>query len=290
MVRTWLNRAWLTLAALGLSLIVAAVVFRIALSNYLPSPGLVWNVLAAPRAIAGPIQGQDLAASAGVPVAVLLFGAALNSAFIVVLAAGLAVIVGIPLGFWLAIHAPRSFSRVLRSVMSLGLAFPAFFIAFLLQIGAVELTKSAGRPLIPVFGFGLDAHLVIPVLALSIAPLAYVARLVALGAEDLEARDFVRTARAKGITELRVVYGHIVPNMVGALSEAALGGVRSVLAALVIVEYLVSWPGLGYLLLRAVRVQDELVLILGIGMLASLFLMLERAIDVVTARTGVVSG
>lgn len=287
----WLGRAWVLSLSVFFFIAVAGAVFLLARTHYLPSTTQFWVVPAPSGGIfIGVIEPQDLAARANTSLPVLVAGAALNSAFLAVLATTGALVLGVPLGFWLAIHAPRRVAEVLRSVTNVGVALPAFFLAFLLQVAAVELSKTAGQPIVPTFGFGLDGHLVIPVLALMAAPVAFVARLVALGASDLNARDFVRTARAKGLTEARVVYGHIAPNMVGALSEAALGAARLVLAGLVIVEYLVAWPGLGFLLLRAVRVQDGAVLLSGIAVLGALFLLLERGIDLATERTGVVSG
>jgi peptide/nickel transport system permease protein len=287
----WQERAWFVGLSVLLFLFVAGALFLLARSHYLASTTQFWVVPAPGGGVfIGATEPQDLASRANTSLLVLVASAALNSAFLAVLATTGALLVGAPLGFWLAIHAPRRVGEVLRSVTNVGVAVPAFFIAFLLQVAAVELTKTAGQTVVPTFGFGLDGHLVIPVLALMAAPLAFVARLVALGATDLNARDFVRTARAKGLRETRVVYGHIAPNMVGALSEAALGAARLVLAAMVIVEYLVAWPGLGFLLLRAVRVQDGAVLLLGIAVLGALFLLLERGIDLVTERTGVVSG
>jgi peptide/nickel transport system permease protein len=291
MWRVMAGRALLLASTVVLFLAVGGGLFVLARSHYLPSTGQFWNV---PGPSGGVFFGatgpQDLAGRANVPLLVLVLGATLNSAFLALLATGSALLLGVPFGFWLAIHAPRQVAEVLRSATNLGVALPAFFITFLLQVAAVELSKSAGRPLVPTIGFGLDSHLIIPVLALAAAPFAYVTRLVALGATDLNARDFARTARAKGLSERRVVYGHLVPNMVGALSEAALGGARLVLGGLVIVEYLVSWPGLGYLLLRAMKLQDGAVLLVGIAILGSLFLLLERGIDLATERTGTVSG
>lgn len=278
-------------ATIGLFLAVSAGLFVLARSHYLPSTAQFWVIPGPSGAfLLGVTEPQDLAARANVSLPALVLGASLNSAFLVVLASVSALILGIPFGFWLAIHAPRRVAELLRSLTNVGVALPAFFLAFLLQVAVVELSRTAGQTVLPTFGFGLDGHLVIPVVALLAAPLAFITRIVALGATELNARDFVRTARAKGLSEARVVYGHIAPNMVGALSEAALGGARLVLAGLVIVEYLVSWPGLGFLLLRAIRVQDGAVLVLGIAILGSLFVLLERGIDLATARTGVVSG
>jgi len=276
--------------SIAMFLAVAGVLFLLARPHYLPSPGQFWNILGGVGGVHDATTPQDLASRANTSVVVLVLGAALNSAFLAVLAIGSALLLGVPFGFYLAIHAPRRVGEALRWVTNLGVALPAFFLAFLLQVAAVELSKSAGRPLVPTTGFGLDGHLVIPVLALAAAPFAYVTRLVALGATDLNARDFVRTARAKGLAEGRVIYQHIAPNMIGALSEAALGGLRLVLGGLVIVEYLVVWPGLGFLLLRALRVQDGAVLLLGVSILGTIFLLLEKGIDLATGRTGRVSG
>jgi len=275
---------------IGLFLTVAGLLFLLARPHYLPSPGTFWNILGGEGGVYDGTTPQDLAARAGTTVMVLVLAAALHSAFLAILAIGAALVLGVPFGFYLAIHAPRRIAEALRSFTNLGVALPAFFLAFLLQVAAVELSKSAGRPLVPTTGFGLDAHLIIPVLSLAVAPFAYITRLVALAASDLQARDFVRTARAKGLAERTVIYQHIAPNMVGALSEAGLGGLRLVLGGLVIVEYLVVWPGLGSLLLRAMRVQDGMVLLLGVAILGTVFFLLEKGIDFATGRTGVVSG
>ncbi|HAF10708.1 MAG TPA: hypothetical protein DCK98_11600 [Chloroflexi bacterium] len=232
----------------------------------------------------------DLAAKSNTTLPVLVGLAAVNSAFLLVPAALLAVIVGVPVGFWVALHAPKRAVGALRALNNLGIALPAFFVAFLLQVLAVEITGRVGHSVVPVYGFGLDAHLIIPVLALAIGPAAAVTRLVALSATELNARDFARTARAKGLSERAVIYGHLVPNMYGTLGEAVLTGVRLVLGALVIVEFLFVWPGLGGLALRAVNVQDLPVLLCCVALLGGLFVLIELGLDLVTARTGVVSG
>jgi peptide/nickel transport system permease protein len=234
--------------------------------------------------------GFDLAAQADLPGPLLVALALLNSAFLVVLSTGLVMAVGVPLGFWLAIHAPRWLVGFLKSGANVGVAFPAFFVAFLLQVAAVEAAGRLGHSVLPVYGFGLDSHLVIPVIALALAPFAYVVRLVALAATELNARDFARTARAKGLTEVAVVYGHIAPNMLGAIGEAGLGAVRFVLGGLVIVEYLLVWPGVGVLALRAANVQDLPIFLMSVALLAALFFLTDLGLDLVTQRRGLIGG
>jgi peptide/nickel transport system permease protein len=232
----------------------------------------------------------DLAAKSNTTLPALVGLAALNSAFLVLPAATLSILVGVPLGFWIALHAPGRALGAIRALTNLGIALPAFFVAFLLQVLAVEITGRLGHSVVPVYGFGLDTHLVIPVMSLAIGPAAAVTRLVALAATELNARDFARTARAKGLSERAVIYGHLVPNMYGTLGEAVLTGIRLALAALVIVEFLFVWPGVGGLALRAVNVQDLPVLLSCVALLGSLFIVIELGLDLVTARTGVISG
>ena len=288
---------------LGTAAVVVAVVlilFVLAAARFSPNAGpanvgannpTIWLLHPAASAI-GPASGPtgNLARLSQGGVVGLIAQSAVNSAFLVIPASLLAALAGVPLGFWVALHAPARLVGGLRAVTNLGVALPAFFVAFLLQVVAVEITGRIGHSVIPVYGFGLDAHLLIPVLALMLGPTAAIARLVSLAATDLNARDFARTARAKGLSERAVIYRHLAPNMYGTLGEAMLTGVRLVLGALVIVEFLFVWPGLGVLALRALNVQDLPVLLGCVGVLAVVFVLTELALDLVTRRTGVVTG
>lgn len=283
----------------GVVVSVMAVLLLLAARNFMPSvsgSGVAGSALRGwdPRTEVAPFgtmtMGFDLAAQAGVSAPILVLMSALNSAFLVLLAAAAALTTGIPLGFWLAVHAPRQLVVLIKTTTNVGVAFPAFFVAFLLQVLAVELTGRTGRSVLPIYGFGLDAHLIIPVGALALAPFAYVVRLVAINATELNARDFVRTARAKGLGETAVIYRHIAPNMLGAIGEAGLGALRFVLGGLVIVEYLLVWPGLGVLALRAANVQDLALFLVSASLLAVLFFAVDIGLDLVTHKRGLVTG
>ncbi len=279
---------------------VTLALFLLAAARFAPNGGpgrlgandlTIWLLRANPAPIGlASVPTGDVAAQANRSLPALIAQSALNSAFLVVPAALLAALIGVPLGFWVALHAPPRLVAVLRAVTNLGIALPAFFVAFLLQVVAVEITGRIGANLIPVYGFGLDAHLAIPVLALMLGPAAAITRLVALAATELNAREFVRTARAKGLSERAVIYGHLAPNMYGTLGEAVLTGLRLVLGALVIVEFLFVWPGLGVLALRALNVQDLPVLLACVGVMGVVFVLTELGLDLITNRTGVVTG
>lgn len=284
---------------LALAFITVTLLFLLAARNFIGAgSGLGisgsalqgWTISEGVQPFGQVIRGFDLADQAGVSPVILVLLATLNSSFLVLLATFVALLAGVPVGFWLAIHAPRRAVAALRGAANVGVAFPAFFVAFLLQVAAVAAAGQLGHTVVPVYGFGVDGHLVIPVIALALAPFAYVVRLVALTATDLNIRDFVRTARAKGLSEHAVVYRHIAPNMVGAIGESSLGALRFVLGGLVIVEYLLVWPGLGVLALRAANVQDLPIFLTSAAILAAVFYLTDLGLDLVTNRRGLIVG
>jgi len=290
-MRRW-STALSRLTSLALVLALAYGVLALATRHYAPSaPSPLTGASASAIngwVLVGPGQPKpvnpplDLARQAGLGDGQLVGAAALNSAVLLILALGLALGIGIPVGFWVGVSGPRVFADVVRATASIGITFPAFFLAFLLQLVAISLAQVFHRTIVPVFGYGLDGHLVLPTIALALAPMAYAMRLVALAAEDLEHRDFVRTARAKGLSEELVIYRHIATNMVATLAEAALGAARLALGGLVIVEFVLVWPGLGLLTLRAANVQDFPIFLGAVFVLATVFLAVEISLDALT--------
>lgn len=286
-------------ASVLLALVIGYALYSIAATRYVPGVSTRgsaassigdWNVPPPEAAVSGRSAGTDLSALYGRPASSLVAEAAVNSAILLTLAIVLAAATAIPTGFWLALRAPRQLRSSLETIVSLGITVPAFFIAFVLQVVAIFLTERAGHTVVPVFGYGFDGHLVIPVAALAIAPFAFISRSVSLVASDALQREYVRTARAKGLTERLIVWRHLLPNLLGATGEAVIAGLRLSLGALVIVEYLLVWPGLGLLSLRALYVQDTGIVVLVIGVLGAAFIALDASLDVLTRRTGVVSG
>ena len=287
------------LVSVLLALVIGYALYSIAATRYLPGVSTRgsaassigdWNVPPPEAVVSSRPPATDLSALYGRPALSLVAEAAVNSAILITLAIVLAAATAIPAGFWLALRAPRQLRSILETVVSLGITVPAFFIAFVLQVIAIFLTERAGHTILPVFGYGLDGHLVIPVASLAIAPFAFIARSVSLVATDALNREYVRTARAKGLAERVIVWRHLLPNLLGATGEAVIGGLRLSLGALVIIEYLLVWPGLGLLSLRALSVQDTGVVVLVIGVLGAAFVALDASLDLLTRRTGVVSG
>lgn len=163
------------------------------------------------------------------------------------------------LGVTAAVNRGRVADLTVLALTQLGLAVPSFWLGMLLIIAFALLW-----PVLPAGGFpgwergvgpGL-AHLVLPALALAAARVAIMSRLVRGSLLDVLSRDFVRTARSKGLTERRVVYGHALRNaFIPPLTMLGLQ-LGALLAGSIVVEQVFALPGVGRLLLHAISCRD----------------------------------
>jgi peptide/nickel transport system permease protein len=199
-------------------------------------------------------------------------GAALEvSALLALLALLLAGLVGIPAGVWAARRPGCALDRVVTGVSVLGVAIPEFILAPLLV-----LVLAIAVPLLPATGWGGPLQVVLPVLTLAAFPTALAAQLTRAETLDALGRPHIPVARAKGLTERRVLWKHaarLALTGVTALSGLFFAGL---IGGAVVVEVVFGIPGLGRLLYDAVIAQDlpmvqaGLLAIVVIAVLASL--------------------
>lgn len=176
-----------------------------------------------------------------------------RSAGLVAVALCLAAVVGVPVGALAAVRKGSAASLGTMTLTLVGISLPSFFLAALLQIGEITWYRAFGFRLVPVGGFGWDAHLVLPALVLAARPLAHLARISYGAFLDIEGEDYVRTARAKGLTRRAVLWVHMARNAAVPVLTAVGVSVRFSLASLPVVEYFFGWPGIGAQLLEAIQ-------------------------------------
>jgi peptide/nickel transport system permease protein len=131
---------------------------------------------------------------------------------------------------------------------------PGFYMAILILYLMIWLAMEYGRSVffLPTTGFGLDEHLLLPTLALAARPTAEIARLTAeLLGEELP-KDYIRVARAKGLSERHVVVRHAFGNVVAAVVNAMSNSWSYVIGSLVIIERVFIWGGIGEALIDSV--------------------------------------
>jgi peptide/nickel transport system permease protein len=201
-------------------------------------------------------------------------------------AAALAVVIGTLLGVAAALLRRRSLVSVgIVGVTTLLAAVPAFFVAYFLQIVVILIgAASTGGRLLPVYGFGYDEHLVLPLLSISLPAITYTAQLTATRMQDVLDSDFITMANAKGLRPRWILAVHVFPHVRPVVLEALGSGLRVSVASLPIVEYLFQWRGIGQLALESVGVHDAPGFLFSAVVLAGLFTMLSAIADLSRPR------
>ena len=163
----------------------------------------------------------------------------------------IAVAVAVPAGILSAVKRGSALDRLAMVGAVAGQAVPIFWLALLLiAFFGVYLRW------LPVFGRGSLAHLVLPAVSLSTAILGRLARLVRSSMLEVLGQDYVRTARAKGVGEVRVLAGHALKN--AAIPIVTLLGLQfaQLLGGAVVTETIFAWPGIGRLVVEAIFNRD----------------------------------
>jgi len=195
------------------------------------------------------------------PVADLVLEKFRNTAILGVASLGFAIIVGLALGFVAALNRGSLIDRLVIVLASSGIAIPSFFLALLLSyLFGTRLGWLPSSGMYDIQGSGgfvdLLRHLILPAIALAAAPIAVVARMTRSSTLEVTGADFVRTARAKGLSEPSVTMGHISRNAL--IPIIHLLGLQAgiLLSATALVEVVFSWPGIGSLMVDSILTRD----------------------------------
>jgi peptide/nickel transport system permease protein len=212
----------------------------------------------------------------------LIAEAALRSLVLLVGAAALALTLGVFVGAVAAIVRRRAFaSGAVLVATGLTAAIPSFFVAYFLQIAVIVFGSNAsGSRFLPVYGFGYDEHIVLPLLAVAIPAVAVTAQLTATRVSDVMEAEFVTTANAKGLFPSWIVRVHVLPHALPAVLEGLGSGLRVSIASLPIVEYIFNWNGIGYVALQSIASRDPAALTASALVLVTLFALLSFIADI----------
>ena len=177
-----------------------------------------------------------------------------------------ALLVGITLGVVSALHKDSWIDRLSLVLSTLGMSLPSFFAAILIAwLFAYVLADWTG---LNMFGnlFSVDDYgdgeyidlknLILPALTLGIRPLATLTQLTRNSMLEALSQDYIRTARAKGISHRRVVVHHALRNALNPVVTSASGWLASLLAGAVFVEYVFDWKGMGVVIVDALDKYD----------------------------------
>jgi len=205
------------------------------------------------------------------------------SAILGVLAIIFAAVGGIVWGALTALYRNKLPDIVIMFLVILGVSVPGFVFAALAQILIVVINKTVGISVFPVAGWGSIMHLWVPAFVLGISTMAYLTRLMRSSMLEVISSDYIRTARSKGLSVLRIFFVHQLRNAVLPVITVLGPAVAYITTGGFVVELVFAVPGLGRYFIQAVQQLDYTV-IMGTTVFYGAFLVvMVTTVDIVYA-------
>ena len=215
------------------------------------------------------------------PATLLLTAASITFAFII----------GMLLGIIGAINKNGAIDRILLVIATIGMSGPSFFMAIIISwlFGYVwsdftGLNMTGSLYEVDDFGRGeylALGNLILPAITLGIRPLSVVMQLMRNSLLDVMGQDFIRTARAKGLPEWKVIGNHALRNSLNPVVTAISGWFAGMLAGAVFVEMIFAWKGIGWEIVNALEKYDLPVVMGAVIVISSIFVAINILVDIV---------
>lgn len=220
------------------------------------------------------------------------------------------ILIGIPLGVMSAVNHKNWLDRLLIGTSLMGYSVPIFWLALILilvfSVG-FNITPVAGRlavmyDIAPITGFMLIdtlllparqtyhfnafysavSHMILPILVLASMPIAVFARMTRACMLEVLSKDFILTARAKGLSEFRIIFIHGFRNALPAiLSTGGLLFITTVIMGSIVTEVIFGWPGIGSYIIKSVYARDYAVVQVFLLMMGVIVLMTNTVLDLI---------
>jgi ABC-type dipeptide/oligopeptide/nickel transport system permease component len=183
--------------------------------------------------------------------------------------------VAIPVGMLSALRRDTIWDYLGTGLAMLGQAIPPYWLGIMLI-----LVFSVGLGWFPTSGRGTIWHLVLPAITLGSVLMALVTRLVRSGMLDVLGEDYIRTARAKGLQERRVIVRHALRNILIPLVTVVGLQLGALFGGAVITESIFAWPGVGRLALQAINARDYPLVQASVLFISVVYVFLNLAVDI----------
>lgn len=201
-----------------------------------------------------------------------------------------ATLLGVFLGIIAAIKKDSFFDRSSLLFSAFGMSLPSFFAAIIIGwIFAFVLSDITGLNLtgnlyeIDDLGNGIHLqlkNLILPALTLGIRPLAIVIQLTRNSMLDVLSQDYIRTAKAKGLSFKQIIWKHALKNSLNPVITAVSGWFASLMAGVVFIEYIFGWKGLGYIIVSSLNNYDIPVIIGCVLTISVIFIIINTLVDI----------
>jgi len=201
-------------------------------------------------------------------------------------------VIGVGMGVWAAVNKGSSVDRLLTVFSVMGISIPSY-------VAAVVIAMTFGYYFSDYTGLNLTGqlwqthplrgrelhleHLVLPAITLSIIPLAIITQLTRSSMIEVMEMDYIRTARAKGLSKRRILIKHALKNALNPVITAVSGWLASLMAGAFFIEYIFDWKGIGYTTIKAVQNLDFPVVMGCTIFIAAAFVFINIFVDIMYA-------
>jgi peptide/nickel transport system permease protein len=203
----------------------------------------------------------------------------------------IAILVGIPLGLWAGLKPNGVAGRTIMAGSILGFSLPTFWVGLMLiMVFSVILgwLPSNGRgPTIDVLGVPVSflsvegwRHLLLPATNLALFNVALLIRLTRSGAHEALLQDYVKFARAKGLTNFRVIGVHVLRNILIPIVTVIGLQFGALIAFAIVTESVFAWPGMGKLLIDSINLLDRPVIVAYLLVIVTFFIVINLLVDI----------
>jgi len=203
----------------------------------------------------------------------------------------MAVVLGIPLGLYAGLKPESLFARTTMSVSILGFSLPTFWVGLMMiMVFAVILgwLPSTGRGELGTFMgmtsslFTLDGllHMLMPALNLALLKISLVIRLTRAGTREAVLQDYIKFAYAKGLKQSRVIFVHLLKNILIPVITVLGLEFGNLIAFSVVTETIFAWPGMGKLLIDSIQQLDRPVIVAYLILIVLIFVALNLIVDI----------
>ncbi|HET9042947.1 MAG TPA: ABC transporter permease [Burkholderiales bacterium] len=202
----------------------------------------------------------------------------------------IAIVFGIPLGLWAGLKPDSVAGKTIMTGSILGFSLPTFWVGLMLiMVFSVDLgwLPSSGRgPTRELLGIPVSflswegiKHLIMPATNLALFNLALVIRLTRAGTREALMQDYVKFARAKGLSDARVIGVHVLKNI--SIPIVTVTGLQfgTLIAFAIVTETIFAWPGMGKLLIDSIHVLDRPVIVAYLLIIVTFFIVINLLVD-----------
>jgi len=203
----------------------------------------------------------------------------------------LAIVLGIPLGLYSGLYPDHAISKGIMATSILGFSLPTFWVGLMfILLFAVELgwLPSTGRGDTAVI-FGIEtslatrdglSHILLPALNLALLKISLAIRLTRAGVREAMGQDYIKYARAKGLSTRRIIFVHVMKNIM--IPVVTVMGLEfgSLIGFSVVTETIFAWPGMGKLLIDAILQLDRPVVVAYLMIMVMFFVVINLIVDI----------